>query len=80
MDNPLLNLSFEIPWPALRPEHVEPAFDMLITRAREAVKAIGGSEGPYSFANTLGALDHATRAIEEAATVVGHLEAVRTSD
>ncbi|NOY89928.1 MAG: M3 family metallopeptidase [Deltaproteobacteria bacterium] len=80
MTNPLLRLPFEIPWPELRPEHVEPAFEQLVGEARAAVESIGANAGPYTYRNTLGALDAATRPLEQAATVVGHLESVATSD
>jgi len=80
MTNPLLDLAFDIPWPELRPEQVEPAFDALIDKARGDVNRIGAQEGDLSYANTLGALDLALRPLEEAATAVGHLEAVCTSD
>jgi oligopeptidase A len=75
-DNPLLAYTFEVPFDAIRAEHVEPAIDLLLARAKERLQALRDSQGPRSYANTLGVLDAATEELEHAMAVVGHLEAV----
>ncbi|MAQ19349.1 MAG: oligopeptidase A [Sandaracinus sp.] len=82
MTNPLLDLradagTFDIPFDAIRAEHVEPAVDALIAEAEETVKAI--ADAPRTYDATLGALEAATEKLEIALTVVGHLEAVSTT-
>ena len=76
--NPLLTLSFAIPFDAVRAEHVEPAIGQLITEARARIEAIASQEGPRTYANTMGALDKATEPLDVAFGVVRHLEAVAT--
>ncbi len=77
--SPLLALSARIPFDAIEAEHVEPAIEALLDDARQALDRIVGEPGPRTFANTLGALDAATEALDAAMTVVGHLESVATS-
>jgi oligopeptidase A len=78
-DNPLLELGFNIPFGAIRPEHVEPAIVALLAQARERIEAIENDPAEPSYDNTLGRLDTATEALERAMGVVGHLESVMTS-
>lgn len=77
--NPLLALPFEIPFDRIRPEHVEPAIEALLARARDDVRAIGALEGPRTYDNTLGALETATEQLDVVMTLVGHLESVKSS-
>lgn len=79
-ENPLLGLGYDIPFDRIRAEHVEPAVDALIARARERLSAIGGDAATPTYASTLAALEDATDPLERAMSVVGHLEAVATSD
>ncbi len=79
-ENPLLELGYDIPFDRIRAEHVEPAVETLLERARTRLKAIGEDASPPSYASTLAALEDATDALERAMSVVGHLEAVATSD
>lgn len=77
--NPLLNPAFEIPFDRIRAEHVEPAVDALIEDARARLGAIGAQEGTPTYASTLHALEEATRPLEWAMGIVGHLESVKTT-
>ena len=79
-DNPLTQIRFRIPFDEIRPEHVEPAIDQLIAKARERIDAIAADESERTFENTLLALDDATEALSFAMGIVGHLEGVRTTD
>ncbi|MDH5490402.1 MAG: M3 family metallopeptidase [Myxococcales bacterium] len=79
MSNPLLELGEEIPFDRIEAEHVRPAIRALIRQAEAAIAAIGAAKAPRTYANTLGALEAATDALELAITVVGHLESVATT-
>jgi oligopeptidase A len=76
--NPLLQLEFRIPFDQIRAEHVEPGVDQLIAEAREVQRQIAGNPGPYTFANTLKALENLTETLDWAIGLVRHLEAVAT--
>ena len=78
-ENPLLSYRFEIPFDAIGPEHVEPAVDLLLERARARLKAIKDCKEPRTYHNTLDLLDASTEELEHAMAVVGHLEAVATT-
>ena len=79
-ENPLLQIRFDVPFDQIRPEHVEPAARQLIDEARRAIEAIAGATGPRSWDDTMGALEKATERLEFATTVVGHLEAVASTE
>jgi oligopeptidase A len=78
--NPLLDLGYDIPFDRIAAEHVVPAVDALIERARERLAAIGAATDRPTYANTLAALEDATEPLERAMSVVGHLESVSTTD
>ena len=79
LDNPLLQIPLRVPFDRIAPEHVEPAITWLLADARATIQAIVAEAGPRNYANTPGALDGATEALERAMTVVGHLEGVTTT-
>ncbi len=76
--NPLLEISFVIPFDQVRAEHVEPAVEALLKDARERLEKIANEPGPRTWENTMGALDHMTEPLDYAMGVVRHLEAVAT--
>ena len=81
MQSPLAADTPEIPWPALRAEDVEPTVRAAIAEAAARVAAIGpdaAAHGP-TWARTLGALDQATRRLDEVSNIVHHIENVATS-
>ncbi len=80
MDNPLIQLGFEIPFDEIEASHVEPALDVLLADARASIERIGAQDALPTYASTLGALENATEPLERAMTVVGHLESVATTD
>lgn len=77
-DNPLLNVSFQIPFDRIDPSHVRPAIETLLARTRGRLDAIV-DDTPRTYASTFGALDDATRELDVAMTVVGHLESVAST-
>lgn len=78
-DNPLLSVTFHIPFDRVRPEHVEPAVHELLKQAQGHIDAIVADESPRSFANTMLALENSTENLEYALGVVRHLESVSTT-
>ncbi len=78
--NPLLDLGYDLPFDRITAEHVVPAVDALIARARERLAEIGAATEPPTYASTLAALEDATEPLERAMSVVGHLESVSTTD
>jgi oligopeptidase A len=76
--NPLLNLSFRIPFDQIRAEHVRPAVAELLRDAGQRIDALAADPQPRTFDNTLLALDAITEPLDEAMSVVRHLESVAT--
>ncbi|MEB2312189.1 MAG: M3 family metallopeptidase [Sorangiineae bacterium] len=79
MKNPLLSPGLELAFDELRAEQVEPAITTLLDEARAALDVVARQAGPRTYANTLGALEAATVKLEEAMSVVEHLENVATT-
>ena len=77
--NPLLEIRFEIPFDQVRPEHVEPAIEILLAQARESVDRIAALSDVRTYENTMHALEMSTERLDYAMTVVRHLESVETS-
>lgn len=80
IDNPLLQIRFDVPFDQIRPEHVEPGIGRLIDESRAAVEAIAARQTADTWDQTLGALEKATETLEYAITVVSHLESVASTD
>src|ERR1035438_1755334 len=76
--NPLLNLSFRIPFDQIRAQHVQPAVAERRRGARQRIERLAADPKPRTFDNTLMALDAATEPLDEAMAVVRHLESVAT--
>lgn len=77
-DNPLLQLSFKVPFDRIRAEHVQPAIGELLREAQARIDALAANTAPRTFDNTLMALDTITEPLDEAMSVVRHLESVAT--
>src|SRR5262245_1194978 len=77
--NPLLDLSFQLPFDRIRASHVEPAISALIADARKELESIESVTDERTYANTIGALDGATERLDVAMTVVAHLESVAST-
>ncbi len=78
-DNPLLRLHQPLPFDAIRPADVEPAIDALLVQARRTLREIAEVPSP-SFETVFLRLDRETAPLEEAMSVVEHLESTATSD
>lgn len=77
-ENPLLSISFRIPFDRIRAEHVQPAATQLLSQARERLNALAAGTEPRTFDNTMHPLDCLTEPLDFAMGVVRHLEAVAT--
>jgi oligopeptidase A len=80
MQNPLVEIPFDVPFDRIGPEHVRPAVESLIADAQRAIDAIVTDPAPRTYDRTLYALEQATERLELAMTIVGHLESVATTD
>ena len=73
-DNPLLEVRVPVPFEQVRAEQIQPAAERLLAAARARLDAIPSA--PRTFEGTLLALDLATRELDYATGVAGHLESV----
>ena len=78
-ENPLLRISFTVPFDVIRAEHVEPAIGELVALSQGRIEAIAADSSPRTFANTMLALEKATEELDFALGMVRHLESVATS-
>ena len=74
--NPLLDLAGLPNFEAIRPEHIAPAIDALLARARAAVAHATTDDLPATWDAVVEPLDDATEALSRAWGTVAHLNAV----
>ena len=79
MQNPLLDLTFPVPFDTIREAHIEPAIRTLLAESTAAIQAIASHAGPFTYESTLGALERSTEKLDIAMGVVEHLEGVATT-
>jgi oligopeptidase A len=77
--NPLLRISFQIPFDQVHPQDVQPAIEELLADAREQLDGITSDPGPRTFANTMQKLDCLTERLEYAMQIVRNLESLVTT-
>ena len=80
MTNPLLGITFDVPFDLIEPSHVGTAVDTLLADAQQKIDAIANGQTPRTYAGTLGTLEAATEQLERVLTIVEHLESVATTD
>jgi oligopeptidase A len=78
-ENPLLSISFEIPFDRIEVTQVEPGIQELIRQSQARIDEIVRDSAPRSFDNTMLALERATENLDYALSVVRHLESVATT-
>ncbi len=79
-NNPLLNLDFRIRFDQFQADQVMPALDILLAEANQALEVLARPDfGPRTFDNTLAVLDLVTERLEDAMSLVRHLEGVATT-
>ena len=74
--NPLLDFSGLTRFAEIKPEHISPAIDELLSAARAAVKRLTAEQGAPSWESFVDPLTDATEHLGRAWGVVGHLNAV----
>jgi len=77
--NPLFVRQIIVPFDEIRAEHVRPAIDDLLLRARSDIDVIVETNEARTYDSTLGALERATEPVEFAIGVVAHLEGAATT-
>ncbi|MBP7263044.1 MAG: M3 family metallopeptidase [Spirochaetia bacterium] len=78
-NNPLLDFSDLPRFSEIKPEHVTPAIDELITSGRSAIEAITASSAEATWDSVVEPLMDATERLERAWGAVGHMYAVVNS-
>ncbi len=79
MSGPLLDLAHPLPFDRVRVEEVEPAITALLADAASKQAVIASTER-RDWDGTLGALEAMTERLDDAMSVVSHLESVATTD
>ena len=84
IQNPLLDTwtgTFELPpFPAIRPENFQPAFNRALASHRAEIDAIGANPAAPTFDNTITALEKSGRELERVSNVFFVLAGADTSD
>ena len=78
-DNPLLSITFHIPFDQVRVEHVEPGIRELLKQSQAHIDALVADDDPRTFDYSMLALDKSTESLGYAMAVVRHLESVATT-
>jgi oligopeptidase A len=78
-DNPLLHVSWRVPFDRIEAAHVEPGLNELVQRARGRIESLVQDITPPAWENTMLSLEAATEDLDYAVGVVRHLEAVATT-
>ncbi len=80
MTNPLVDIGFPIRFDQVKAEHVAPAVDELLGRARASLDALAAATEEPTFANTMLALEDVTEHLGLCMSIVSHLEHVCSSE
>ena len=80
MQNPLLNQSRLPLFSQIKPEHVEPAIDKLLAKARSLVEKLLSATDTYTWQNLIEPLDDIEDRLNKAWSPVSHLNSVVNSD
>lgn len=80
MTNPLLE-NTELPqFSKIKPEHVEPAIDQLLSEARQTISTHLQSAGSYNWGNLIDPIENAENRLNKAWSPVSHMNSVVNSD
>jgi oligopeptidase A len=80
MSNPLLKLDGLPPFSLIKPEHIKPAVDQLLTESRGLVAQLLEQNSCYSWGNLVEPLETMDDRINRTWSPVGHLNAVANND
>ena len=78
-DNPLLHVSWRVPFDLIEAAHVEPGLNALVQRAQCRIETLIQDSTLPTWENTMLSLEVATEDLDYAVGVVRHLEAVATT-
>lgn len=79
-NNPFLDSAFEIEWSALTPDQIEPAIEVALDSAKQAVDGIASQDiAAVSYESTFLALENATEGLNLSWGKVSHLQSVADS-
>src|SRR3569833_2187929 len=76
MTNPLLDMRGLPPFSLIRPEHIEPAIDQVLTDNRAAVVRLLDAQQHYTWANLVAPLEELGDRQRRIWSPVGHMNAV----
>ena len=79
MTNPLLDMRGLPPFSLIRPEHIEPAIDQVLTDNRAAVVRLLDAQQHYTWANLVAPLEELGDRLRRIWSPVGHMNAVINS-
>ncbi|WP_158881212.1 M3 family metallopeptidase [Rhodanobacter sp. L36] len=79
-DNPLLATDALPAFSQIRPEHVEPAIDILLVEYRSAIDALTAVDAPHDFATVMLTQERLEQRLSHAWAPVSHLHSVADSD
>ena len=77
--NPLLDLSFPVPFDRITAAHVEPAITKLLGQMKKRVRNLSNPKMPKTYENVVLGLDRVTEPLDRAMALVRHLESVATT-
>ena len=80
MSNPLFEIKGLPPFSKIKPEHVEPAVDQLLSEARAQVEDLLAGNSRYSWENLVEPLEKMDDRLSRAWSPVGHMNSVVNSD
>jgi oligopeptidase A len=80
MSNPLLGLNGLPPFSAIRPEHVRPGIDQLLTEGRQLVEDLLEKNNVYTWENLVAPLEAMDDRISRAWSPVSHMNSVVNTD
>ena len=80
MSNPLLGLNGLPPFSAIRPEHVRPGIDQLLTEGRQLVEDLLEKHNVYTWENLVAPLEAMDDRISRAWSPVSHMNSVVNTD
>ena len=80
MSNPLLSFTGLPPFSAIKPEHVEPALDELLSHNRKLVEQLTHSDNKPSWENFVQVLEEADDRLSRVWSPVSHMNSVVNSD
>jgi oligopeptidase A len=78
-ENPLLDLTFDVPFDRIGAHHVVPGIEALLADARLRLDALVNLEAARTFENTMEGMEAVTERLSVAMGVVGHIEGVATT-